>query len=270
MTAKKKKLLESKNSAFEPAVKKSTNTNFEENDDDLNKSGSEMEVNTTTYSIKITILGSSSVGKTSIIKRYIENKFDETSTGATIVGTFHVKRIKIDPFTEANLQIWDTAGQELYRSLAKNYLHDSKGVLVVFDLTNEKSFEELDSWLEDINNTVSENVPKILVGNKSDLQEKVISDEKASKYAEEHKMKYQIVSAKSGINIELLFETVGNECVKAIQDEQKELEEEEENENKGRPTGLSGQFETNVNNEKVLLSQNNEETEEKKIKNVVK
>ncbi len=264
MTAKKKKLLESKNSAFEPAVKKSTNTNFEENDDDLNKSGSEMEVNTTTYSIKITILGSSSVGKTSIIKRYIQNKF-ETSTEATIVGTFHAKKIKIDPFTEANLQIWDTAGQELYRSLAKNYLHDSKGVLVVFDLTNEKSFEELDSWLEDINNTVSENVPKILVGNKSDLQEKVISDEKASKYAEEHKMKYQIVSAKSGINIELLFETVGNECVKAIQDEQKELEEEE-NENKGRPTGLSGQFETNVNNEKVLLSQNNEETEEKKNK----
>ena len=269
MTAKKKKLSESKNSAFEPAVKKSTNTNFEENDDDLNKSGSEMEVNTTTYSIKITILGSSSVGKTSIIKRYIQNEF-ETSTEATIVGTYHVKKIKIDPFTEANLQIWDTAGQELYRSLAKNYLRDSKGVLIVFDLTNEKSFEELDSWLEDINNTVSENVPKILVGNKSDLQEKVISDEKASKYAEEHKMKYQIVSAKSGINIELLFETVGNECVKAIQDEQKELEEEEENENKGRPTGLSGQFETNVNNEKVLLSQNNEETEEKKIKNVVK
>jgi small GTP-binding protein len=258
---KKKNLLESKNTAFDVPVKASTRTvQDEENnsDDDPNKSGSDMEVKATTYPLKITIVGSSSVGKTSIIKRYIENKFDEASTKATIIAEFKAKKINIDPFTEAELQIWDTAGQEIYRSVTKNYLHDSNGILIVFDLTNEKTFEDLDSWIEDINNTVEEKVPKILIGNKSDLPEKKISFEQASKYAEEHKMKYQIVSAKNGINIDLLFETIGNECIKAIQERQKELEEEEE-ENKGRPTGLSGQFE---NNEKISLEDNEQKEEQ--------
>ena len=264
---KKKNLLESKNTAFDVPVKASTRTvQDEENnsDDDPNKSGSDMEVKATTYPLKITIVGSSNVGKTSIIKRYIENKFDEASTKATIIAEFKAKKINIDPFTEAELQIWDTAGQEIYRSVTKNYLHDSNGILIVFDLTNEKTFEDLDSWIEDINNTVDEKVTKILIGNKSDLPEKKISFEQASKYAEEHKMKYQIVSAKNGINIDLLFDMIGNECIKAIQERQKELEEEEE-ENKGRPTGLSGQFENNINNEKILL-EDKEEKEEQKSK----
>ena len=265
---KKKNLLESRNTALDAPVKASVRTEKgEENnsDDDPNKSGSDMEVKTTTYPLKITIVGSSTVGKTSIIKRYIENKFEELSTKATIVAEFKAKKINIDPFTEAELQIWDTAGQEMYRSMTKNYLHDSNGILIVFDLTNEKSFEDLDSWIEDINNTVDEKVPKIIIGNKSDLPEKKISFEQASKYAEEHKMKYQIVSAKNGINIDLLFEMIGNECIKVILERQKELEEEEE-ENKGRPTGLSGQFEDNINNEKIVLEENNEQKEEQKSK----
>ena len=258
---KKKNLLESKNTAFEVPVKGSTRTEKEEennSDDDPNKSGSDMEVKATTYPLKITIVGSSSVGKTSILKRYIENQFDELSPTATIVAEFKAKKINIDPFTEAELQIWDTAGQEMYRSVTKNYLHDSNGILIVFDLTNEKSFEDLDSWIEDINNTVDEKVPRILIGNKSDLPEKKISFEQASKYAQEHNMKYQIVSAKNGINIDMLFDMIGSECIKAIQERQKELEEEEE-ENKGRPTGLSGQFE---NNEKISLEDNEQKEEQ--------
>ena len=138
---KKKNLLESRNTANEP-LKMSVMTHQEEEkheEDDLNKSGSDMEVNSSVVPVKITIVGNSYVGKTSIIKRYIENKFEELSTKATINATFQAKKLKIDPFTVADLQIWDTAGQELYRSMTRNYLHDSKGILIVFDLTDEKS-----------------------------------------------------------------------------------------------------------------------------------
>ena len=264
---KKKNLLESRNTALDaPVASIRTNKDDDDNsEDDPNKSGSDLEVKATTYPLKITIVGNSNVGKTSIIKRYLENKFDDLTTTATILAEFKAKKINIDPFTKAELQIWDTAGQELYRSMTKNYLHDSNGILIVFDLTNEKSFEDLDSWIVDINNIVDEKVPKILIGNKSDLPEKKISFEQASKYAEEHKMRYHIVSAKNGINIDLLFDMIGNECIKVIQERQKELEEKEE-ENKGRPTGLSGQFENNINNEKILLEENNKQKGEQKSK----
>ena len=258
---KKKNLLDSRNTANEP-LKMSSRTNQEEEkpeEDDLNKSGSDMEVNSSIVPLKITIVGNSNVGKTSIIKRYIENKFEELSIKATIVAAFQAKKLKIDPFTVADLKIWDTAGEELYRSMTRNYLHDSNGILIVFDLTDEKSFQDLNSWIEEINNTVDEKVPKILIGNKSDLQDIKISFEQASKYAEEHNMKFYNVSAKSGLNIDLLFETIGNECIKIIQDK---LEEEKN----GRQTGLSGQFENNISNEKVELSENNEHKEEQKSK----
>ena len=82
----------------------------ENNEDDLNQSGSDMEVNASTYTIKIIVLGNSSVGKTSILKRYFHNKFDENSTAATVSSIFQSKKIKIDPFIVADLHIWDITG----------------------------------------------------------------------------------------------------------------------------------------------------------------
>ena len=194
-------------------------------DGELNKSGSDMEVHITTYPLKIIFIGNSNVGKTSIINRYIKNQFD--ATHPTISVAFEKKKLKIDPFTEADLNIWDTAGQEKYRSITKNYLRDSNGIVIVFDLTNESSFNDVDSWLQVIDSVVNDSkVAKILIGNKSDLSEPIISYEMASKYAEEHNLIFKAVSAKEGINIEIVFEILAKECVKNIIENQGETEEE--------------------------------------------
>ena len=221
-------------------------------DSDDNKSDSDLECNVTTIDLKITIVGNSSVGKTSIIHKFIDRNFDQKIT-ATVSGSFKSKKIKIDPFTVANLRIWDTAGQERYRSLTSNYLRGSNGILVVFDLANKNSFEELDKWMEIIRDVIAENkIEKILVGNKSDLpeEEKEISNEMATKYAEEHNMKYFSVSAKEGLNIDLLFEQLGNDCIKNLQEQENE---KEENKNKER---LSGQFKNDIN-ENIVLEEKN-------------
>ena len=241
-------------------------------DDEGNKSGSDIETQINTYPMKITIIGSTSVGKTSIIKRYFENKFELNSTEATISAIYHNKKIKTDPFTEANMQIWDTAGQEKYRSITKNYFLNANGIIIVFDLSDEKSFNDLNFWMEEINNTLDEQqVALILVGNKSDLTSDIkIDNATALNYAKEHNMKYLSVSAKDGVNIEHLFEIIGSDCIKKIQEEQKRLEEEDldKNNNKERFSAMSGQFENNLNNEKIILPQNNDDVinNKKKIK----
>lgn len=258
----KNELKLSKSSEIENALnfnpKQSQNTNLENdnNSDDLNKSGSDIEINVTTYPLKITFIGNSNVGKSSIIKRYIENKFEENSIAATINASYHTKKIMVDAFSEADLNIWDTAGQERFRSTTKNYFHDSNGILIVFDLTDEKSFKDLDCWMEEVTDSAPEKCAKILVGNKTDLENKKITYENAKKYAENHNIQYQEVSAKSGINIELLFSKIGAECIKIIQEEQKNNEEGEEsgkNEKGQRISALSGQFENNINNDKIFM-----------------
>ena len=234
---------------------KEDQNNDEDSDD--NKSDSDIQCNVTTIDLKIILVGNSSVGKTSIIHKFIDRNFEEQIT-ATVSTTFKAKKIKIDPFTEANLRIWDTAGQERFRSLTPNYLRGSNGILVVFDLTKKNSFEELDKWMEIIRDVIAENkIEKILVGNKTDLpeEEKVISDEMATKYADEHNMKYFSVSAKEGINIDLLFEQLGNDCIKNLQEQEKE-KDKEENKKEERLSALSGQLKNEVN-EKVILEEKN-------------
>lgn len=209
------------------------------------------------YSLKITLLGNSSVGKTSLITKYCQEKFNPEGTNPTINVSIQEKIIKIDPFTEAKLNIWDTAGAEKYLSFTKGYLRDSNGIILVFDFTNEKSFESLDKWIELINDTVEEGeVEKILVGNKSDLSSRKISDEMANKYASEHGMKFISVSVKEGINIDYLFEVLGNNCVKKLQELHDKKEKETENEvNKENQEKIS-----------ILSIDNNNKTAEKKPK----
>lgn len=227
--------------------------NDKDSDSDDNKSDTDIQCNVTTIDLKITIVGNTSVGKTSIIQKFIDRNFEEKVT-ATVDATFKTKKIKIDPFTEANLRIWDTAGQERYRSLTPNYLRGSNGILVVFDLANKSSFEELDKWMEIIRDVIAENkIERILVGNKSDLpeEEKEISNEVATKYADEHNMKYYSVSAKEGINIDLLFEQLGTDCIKNLQEQEKEENKKEE-----RLSALSGQFKNEINDNIILEEKN--------------
>ena len=139
-------------------------------------------------------------------------------TKCTINVDFCCKYLKIDKNLYAKLIIHDTAGQEKYRSLTRSYYKNAKGIIVVFDLTNENSFLKLNKWINEIcENT--EDVVIFLVGNKADLNDRKVDKIKAEKYAKERNIKYIETSAKEGTNILLLFEEIAIDMNKQKEDE---------------------------------------------------
>ena len=152
------------------------------------------------YLIKILIVGDSTVGKTNFIKKYVENKFNESyfaSTGIDLITT----SIKIEG-KSFKIQIWDTAGQEKYRAMTKNLFLKTQGIVIIFDISNEISFINLKSWMNDIKEECSADIPMILVGNKLDLEDKrVIDKERAMEFAKNKKLEYIETSSKTGENI---------------------------------------------------------------------
>ncbi len=120
--------------------------------------------------IKVTLIGESTVGKSSIMIRFIENKFDNTL--ASIGTQFGTKTIEIDN-EKITFHVWDTAGQEKFRALTKQYYIDAQVIILVYDITNKKSFDEIKNyWYNEIKSNVNENAIFCLVGNKNDLYEK--------------------------------------------------------------------------------------------------
>ncbi len=157
-------------------------------------------------SIKIALLGSSGVGKTCIIKRYTENIFDPDS--ASTPGASYSQKYLKDK--NVNLDLWDTAGQEQYRSLVVHFYKDAFIVCLVYDITNQQSFQELkDFWYKNLKEYGEKYTIVAIVGNKSDCYEnEEVKEEEARKYAEEIKASFFLVSAKNGNNINLLFDSL--------------------------------------------------------------
>ena len=188
-------------------------------DDDLNSSFDEKDDIKKSNKSQFTVIlvGDAYVGKTSIIKKFIDDAFSEKMV-STISIDFKVKNIKINKNLYAELKIFDTAGQERYRSLANGYYKQADGIILVFDLTNENSFNRLNKWLSDIKD-IKENVEIILVGNKSDLIDRKINKTKAESWAKENGFRYIETSAKDGSNILLLFEELAIEMNKRKEDD---------------------------------------------------
>ena len=195
---------------------------------EFNNTESYIEVNITTYPLKITFIGNSGVGKSSIVTRFCDNKFKEGNVLPTTSSFFVNKKIKIDPYTEINFEIWDTAGQERFRSMSRSYLRESNGIFLVFDLTDQKSFEDLNYWMEEIKlSETKKNCIKILIGNKFDCEDKGVEKETIDEFIKENNnMKYLNVSAKDGVNIETMFEMMGIDCVKKIRELGNNIEDE--------------------------------------------
>ena len=160
------------------------------------------------YIIKIVTLGDSMVGKTSIVYRYFENKFNE-SILSTIGIDFKTKYIKVRD-ASVKVLIWDTAGQEKFRNIAKQYYQGANGVLLVFDVSDRKSFERIEYWLNEIKeNNKIDSMYAVIVANKIDLLgERVISRDEAEKYAEKNNISYFEVSAKTGEGVAEMFNNI--------------------------------------------------------------
>ena len=191
---------------------KNKNT-FTISDKEKNKNNETLPIKRTisTFNFKVVIIGNVSVGKSSIIKRYISNEFSEDYK-CTIGTESFTKSLFISENKKVNLKIWDTCGQERFRTVTRQYYQNTQAILLVFDLTNEKSFTDLDSWLEEVINYISDKKCMIfLLGNKSDEKEKiVINNEQITKFLKKnHKIKrYFDVSALNGHNIDLAFDKI--------------------------------------------------------------
>lgn len=158
---------------------------------------------------KIVFLGEQGVGKTSLITRFMYDTFDDNYQ-ATIGIDFLSKTMYLDDKT-IRLQLWDTAGQERFRSLIPSYIRDSHVAIVVYDVTNRKSFEYIDKWIEDVRvERGEENVILVVVGNKSDLvEERQVSTEEGERKAQVLNAKLFIeTSTKAGFNVKTLFKKV--------------------------------------------------------------
>ena len=150
--------------------------------------------------IRISMLGDSTVGKTSIINAFLNIEFSNTLLSNIGVEKTETKMIMKDG-NEMKIIIWDTAGQERFHSIATGTIKNSQGIVVSFDLTNRKTFENVIKWLEDIRDN-NNKIPIILFGNKCDLIEKrEVDDEEAQEFAKNNNLEYFETSAKENINI---------------------------------------------------------------------
>ena len=162
-------------------------------------------------SCKVVLVGDAGVGKTSIIERYINDKYDENQK-TTLVSSYTFKKIDIKKYNKSvSLDIWDTAGQEVYRSLSKNfYLNASIGILV-YDISRKASFESIrDYWYEQLKTFGEEKMIFDVVGNKTDLfQREEVPENEARNFAKSINAGFHLVSCKDCVGIKDLFEDCG-------------------------------------------------------------
>lgn len=160
--------------------------------------------------IKLLMIGDSGVGKTCLLLRYSNDSFSPTFI-TTIGIDFKIKNVEIDG-KKCKLQVWDTAGQERFRTITTSYFRGAHGIILVYDVTDRRSFENIRNWMSQIQTHADVHVNKILVGNKCDmLEEKVVSTEEGEGLAKEFGMEFSECSAKTDINVDQSFLTVARQ-----------------------------------------------------------
>lgn len=162
------------------------------------------------YLFKLLLIGDSGVGKTCILFRFSEDAFNTTFI-STIGIDFKIRTIELDG-KKIKLQIWDTAGQERFRTITTAYYRGAMGIMLVYDITDEKSFENIKNWIRNIEENASADVEKMLLGNKCELNEKrQVTKERGEKLAVEYGIKFVETSAKASINVEQAFFTLASD-----------------------------------------------------------
>lgn len=162
------------------------------------------------YLFKLLLIGDSGVGKSCLLLRFADDTYTESYI-STIGVDFKIRTIELDGKT-IKLQIWDTAGQERFRTITSSYYRGAHGIIVVYDITDQDTFHNVKQWLQEIDRYASENVNKLLVGNKCDLTAKrVVEHQTAKEYADSLGIPFLETSAKSATNVEQAFMTMAAE-----------------------------------------------------------
>lgn len=190
------------------------------------------------YLFKLLLIGDSGVGKSCLLLRFADNTYNSDYI-STIGVDFKIKTIKLDNDKIVKLQIWDTAGQERFRTITSSYYRGAQGIIIVYDVTDLESFNNLNNWLQEIDKFGTNGVTKLIVGNKNDLTEKKqVTLEMAQEFAKEKGgLTVLETSALSSENVEQAFLTMAKE-IKEKSDKNEQLGES--NGQDGKKIDLSG------------------------------
>ena len=167
------------------------------------------------YLFKYLLIGNFGVGKSCLLIRFTDDKYEEGYV-TTIGVDFKIKTLIIEG-KSVKLQVWDTVGQNRFSNISPSYYRRVHGIMMVYDITDIDSFLNLDSWIKEIEKNASKNVYKILIGNKNDMEkERKVSFEKGMEFADLHGMKFFETSAKENRNVEEAFKEMTKDIINSL------------------------------------------------------
>lgn len=175
-------------------------------------------VETIRYSYKLVVVGDPSVGKTSLIRRYADKKFDESYL-PTIGADFTIKRIEFkeeERIKLVTLSIWDMGGHQKFERIRNHYYLDANAAFIVFDYTRKVTFDNLTIWLEDIKTHCGQ-IPLFILANKNDLPDKTVTPDILQQFSTNHNLTIYDTSAKTGENTQKVFEEIAYRCLETFE-----------------------------------------------------
>ena len=162
--------------------------------------------------VKVVILGDTCVGKSCFLMRFVNNAV--TQNHISTIGVDVRNKTLVTKKGKVNLQIWDTAGQEKFRSLSPSYLRNTDSVILLYDITNQETFDHVTNWMATINQYTTKNLSTILVGNKIDMEnERKVEKEDGEIMAKQYNIMFGEASAKEGKGVDEIFERLANDIM---------------------------------------------------------